>query len=411
MLKILHTADWHLGKRLERFSRLEEQAAVLEEICDIADREAVDAVIIAGDIFDTFNPASEAEDLFYRTVKRLARDGARAVVVIAGNHDSPDRIKAPVPLAQECGIILAGYPDSEIPVFTLPDGLAVTRSAPGFVELNLPKKKTPLRILLTPYANEKRLRTCLGFEDAEAELREQLAAFWKSLADTYCDKKGVNMLAAHLFMAQREGPLPEESDDERSVLHVGGAQTIYTDAIPSQMQYVALGHLHRKQTISESPCPVVYSSSPLAYSMSEASQRKYVVLLNASAGKAVKIKPIELTAGRKLFRQKFEDVEVAVKWLEDHPDSLVEITMVSDTFLTAEIRKKLNDAHNGIVAIIPEIRKAASADSADQPQIDLKKDIEALFADFFLQRHQQAPSEEMQALFKEILAEDGRKGD
>ncbi|MCB0293286.1 MAG: exonuclease subunit SbcD, partial [Calditrichaeota bacterium] len=101
-MKILHTADWHLGKRLERFSRLEEQREVLEEICGIAEQEAVDAVIIAGDIYDTFNPASEAVELFYKTVKRLADEGRRAVVAIAGNHDSPDRFAAPEPLAREC---------------------------------------------------------------------------------------------------------------------------------------------------------------------------------------------------------------------------------------------------------------------------------------------------------------------
>src|SRR5579872_1513255 len=108
-MKILHTADWHLGKRLENFSRFEEQVEVLDEICQIADNESADVVIIAGDLFDTFNPTSEAVDLFYKTLKRLANDGKRAVVAIAGNHDSPERIEAPDPLARECGIVFAGF--------------------------------------------------------------------------------------------------------------------------------------------------------------------------------------------------------------------------------------------------------------------------------------------------------------
>ena len=100
-MKILHTADWHLGKRLENISRHEEQVAVLDEICQIADDRNVDAVIIAGDLFDVFSPPNESAELFFKTCKRLSNNGLRAVVAIAGNHDSPERIEAPEVLARE----------------------------------------------------------------------------------------------------------------------------------------------------------------------------------------------------------------------------------------------------------------------------------------------------------------------
>ena len=88
-MKILHTADWHLGKRLNEFSRIEEQREVLEEICRIAEEQQVDAVLVAGDLYDTFNPPNEAIELFYKSLHRLAAGGKRAVIGIAGNHDSP----------------------------------------------------------------------------------------------------------------------------------------------------------------------------------------------------------------------------------------------------------------------------------------------------------------------------------
>jgi DNA repair protein SbcD/Mre11 len=75
-MKILHTSDWHLGKRLDDFSRMEEQQVVLLEICEIAERENVDVVLVAGDLFDTFNPPTEAVDLFYKTLKRLTNNGS-----------------------------------------------------------------------------------------------------------------------------------------------------------------------------------------------------------------------------------------------------------------------------------------------------------------------------------------------
>ena len=99
-MKLLHTSDWHLGKRLGDFSRFEEQQAVMQEICDIADRELADAILVAGDLFDSFNPPTEAVDLFYKTLRKLSKNGSRPVIAIAGNHDSPDRIEAPDPLAR-----------------------------------------------------------------------------------------------------------------------------------------------------------------------------------------------------------------------------------------------------------------------------------------------------------------------
>ncbi|MEM8892108.1 MAG: exonuclease subunit SbcD, partial [Bacteroidota bacterium] len=279
-MKILHTADWHLGKRLDHVSRLEEQKEVLEEICEIAEKENVDAVLIAGDLFDQINPSIEALELFYRTLKRLANDGQRAVVGIAGNHDSPDRIEAPVPLAQECGIILTGYPNSKVRPFALPNGIEVLKSDEGFIELKLPNQDRPLRLLLTPYANELRLKKYLGHEKAEESLRQILSEHWAELAKKYCNKQGVNILMTHLFMIRKGQEKPEEPDDEKPILTIGGAQEIFTDNLPKEIQYVALGHLHRQQYVQKDPYPVVYSSSPLAYSMSEAGQEKYVMLVD-----------------------------------------------------------------------------------------------------------------------------------
>jgi exonuclease SbcD len=93
MISILHTADWHLGKRLGSLTRIDEQKTVLSEICEIADSNNVDVVVIAGDIFDTTNPPTEAIELLYSTLKNLSKKGTRPVIVIAGNHDSPDRMK------------------------------------------------------------------------------------------------------------------------------------------------------------------------------------------------------------------------------------------------------------------------------------------------------------------------------
>ncbi len=405
-MKILHTSDWHLGKRLDDFSRMEEQYAVLQEICEVAEQEQVDAVLVAGDLFDTFNPPTEAVDLFYKSLKRLSNNGHRPVIAIAGNHDSPDRTESPDPLARECGIIFAGYPNSVVSAFELESGLKVLKSSEGFLELHLPGTDIPLRILLTPYANEYRLKTCLGLENSEAELRAVLEEKWNELADQYCDNNGVNVLISHLFMIKKGNEFPEEPADEKPILHVGGAQAIFTENIPRQIQYTALGHLHRMHQVDADPCPTYYSGSPLSYSFSEANQKKYALLVDVKPGAVATVREVELTKGKKLLRKRAEGMEDALKWLAENQECLVELTLVTETFLTAVERKQLNGTHSGIVAIIPEVENAEELIDGNQKKIDLTRSMEELFRDYFKHEKGQDPNPELMSLFTEILAEE-----
>lgn len=403
-MKILHTADWHLGKKLEKFSRLEEQKQVLDEIIQLSEEYLIDVVFIAGDLFDAFNPSTEAVDLFYRSLKRLSNDGKRVVIAIAGNHDSPDRIEAPDPLARECGIIFAGYPHSLIHTGTVGSNIIITKSEPGFIELKLPQYEYTLRLLLTPYANEYRLKTFLGVNEEEDELRILLQKEWQRLADAHCDENGVNILMTHLFVMNK-GTVPvEEPDDEKPILHIGGAQAIYSENIPLEIQYAAIGHLHRSHQVGGRVSPVVYSGSPLAYSFSEAGQQKHVIVFEAQPGVAITYDKVSLQSGKPLHRKKFESVDVAIEWLTTNQNSLVELTIVSDDYMTADERKKLLQAHDGIVTIIPEVRNQQVLESKSS-SIDLNQSIDDLFINYFQFKHGQSPNDEIKALFKEIRAE------
>ncbi|MBX7241083.1 MAG: exonuclease subunit SbcD [Bacteroidia bacterium] len=402
-MKILHTADWHLGKKLDMLSRLEEQRAVLEEICQLSGKEEPNAVIIAGDIFDTPNPPIEALELFYKTAKRLTRNGKCAVIGIAGNHDSPDRIEAPDPLARECGIILTGYPDSVVTPFTLDTGLAVTHSEPGFISLRLPGCDEPLRVILTPYANESRLKTYLSKEKEEENLRVLMEEKWRNLSEKYCsDNKGVNLLVTHLFVMKKGEARPEEGDEERSVLTVGGAQEFYSDNFPTHIHYVALGHIHRPQTISKIPCPIVYSGSPIAYSMAESGQQKNVVIIEASPESETLYRFFPLNAGKKLYKKSFTSVEEAETWLLENPDSIVEVTIITDTALTPAQRKKLYQANPAIFLRL-ELRSAAAAANQRESIYTLDKSMEELFREYYQYKYQQQPASELMSLFMEVL--------
>lgn len=401
-MKILHTADWHIGKKLDNFSRLDEQRLVLEEICEIAEREAVDAIIIAGDLFDNFNPSSEATELLYSTLHRLSANGTRAVIAIAGNHDSPERIQVPDALAKVCGILFVGFPNTEVKPFCTQGQVDIVKTAPGFIEIKLPGAPFPLRVLHTPYANEQRLKTFLGVEESEEALRIHLQEHWQNLADQYLDDQGFNLLATHLFVMQKGGPMPEEPDDERPILHIGGAQAIYTENFPKQVHYIALGHLHRFHQVDKMPAPSVYSSGPLAYSFSEANQNKYVILIEAEAGKLVGYTPIELLKGKKLRRKSFHSIDEAIEWLAEHSEDLIELTIISDNYLEASDKKRLMEAHSGIIQIIPQIKKSEVADTS--AEVDLSLSMEKLFQEYFKSKNKgQEPSEGLMEVFREVL--------
>lgn len=405
-MRILHTADWHLGKRLERFDRSAEQRAVLAEICEIADREAVDVVLIAGDLYDTFNPPIDATDNFYHHLKRLSANGRRPVIAIAGNHDSPHRIEAPDPLARECGIIFAGYPHSHVQPFSLDTGMEVLQSAPGFIELKLPNQKVPLRLLLTPYANESRFRKALSLDNPDADMRGLLSEHWQNLADEFCDDSGVNVLMAHLFMMKKGETVPEEPEDEKPI-NIGGAGAVHTENVPSQIQYVALGHLHRHQNMRGGPCPCVYSSSILEYSFAEAGQSKYVVIVDAEPGQPVEFRTEKLRDGRNLTKVEFEDVDEAVAWLQDNPEPYVELTIVTDTYLSGPDRKRITDAHDRIIGPIPRFRNPELLIPGLSQVADPTRSRKDLFKDFFQVKKGQEPSEEIMDLFAEIVGKEG----
>ncbi|MDM1072825.1 exonuclease subunit SbcD [Empedobacter brevis] len=399
-MRILHTADWHLGKKLDSFSRLEEQILVMNEIVEIANEQQVDLVLIAGDLFDNFNPSVEAVELFYKTLKRLSDNGKRPVIAISGNHDSPSLIDAPDPLARECGIILIGYPNAKVQEFEV-TGFQLIKSVEGMIELKLNSFDFPIRILHTPYANETRLKQYLG-EKKEDALNEILAANWKNNADEYCDESGINLLMAHLYMNKKGEEILEEPEGEKPI-KIGNADLVFSEAIPSQIQYTALGHLHGFKNIGTEEKPVVYSSSPLCYSFSEAGQTKYISIVDAQPNQKVAYNKIELKNGKPLIRKTFDSVDKALEWLNENQNALVELTLESESFLKAEDRKLIYQAHSGIVHLIPKV-KNQEIEAVEYKFADQTKDMKELFVDYFKSKNgNQEPNEELKELFNEIL--------
>lgn len=259
-MRLLHTSDWHLGRSLHGVDMLEHQAAALDHIVEITEAEAVDAVVVAGDIFDRAIPPIEAVRLLEDTLRRLAE--LATVVVTSGNHDSAARL---------------GYGSS-----LFPDGLhVVTRPDQVGDPIALDDEHGPVLIYPFPYLDPDGCRYTLSASDeplARSHEAVCAAAMNRVRTDLRHRKTGRTVVVAHAFVVGR-APL-NTSDSERDI-RVGGVDTV-PSAVFDGIDYVALGHLHGPQEPrpGESTTRLRYAGSPLRFSFSEANQEKSVTLVD-----------------------------------------------------------------------------------------------------------------------------------
>jgi exonuclease SbcD len=403
LVKILHTADWHLGKYLENRDRLPEQAEALEEICRLVEARGVELVLIAGDIFDTFVPAAAAEELFYNTVERLSAAGNRAVVIIAGNHDNPERLCAAKLLAQRTGIILLGMPGSEATVTANNrTGVQVVQSGPGWLELAIGGVREHAVIITLPYPSEARLEEVLTSNLNETALQEAYTAkvgrIFAELADHYRPDT-VNLAMSHLFIAGGE-----VSDSERPI-QLGGAPTVEAGRLPRQAQYIALGHLHKPQKVIGAKVPAYYSGSLLPYSFSETGYRKAVYLVEIYPGLMARVEKVELMSGRPLVRwEVLHGLAELLEWCRSAQDrdAWIDVTVTVDNPLTPEDIRTIRNLRETIINIRPFVKERDTQKFLAENR--LTKPLKELFEDYYQYKTGVAPNADLTAYFMEIAA-------
>jgi len=399
-LRFLHTSDWHLGCTLRDRSRLPEQEEFLDEFCRLAEEEKADAVLVAGDVFDSVNPPAAAEELFYDALDRLAAGGTRAVVVVAGNHDSPQRLAAASPLARRHGIALFGLPGEESR--RAGPGGPIRDLGPSWVEIGVPGCDHTAVVLALPYLSETRLKELLhaSLDDEQTmqlEYTAKVRQVFGRLAPRFRTDT-VNLALGHLFV---QGGTPSES--ERPLFSLGGACTVRAQDLPDA-QYIALGHLHRPQGIRDGPGVCRYAGSPLAYSFSEAGQTKSVVLAEVLPGRPARWREIYLRCGSPLVRwQAVEGLPQVYGWLADgrDPRAWIELEIHVAQPLSLQEVHDLRARCERFIDIRPvypeQTREAVPPGRGGLP-------INKMFELFFEKRMGVKPDPDMMALFLEILS-------
>lgn len=397
-MRILHTSDWHLGRSLEGRSRLPEQRAFLEELCAIVEQKNVNLLLIAGDIFDTYNPPAEAEELYYDALERLNGNGRRAIVVIAGNHDSPDRLHAANPLANRHGIFILGYPGETMSIAA--NQSFINTGGPGWLEIAVPGCPEHVVVAAVPYPSEQRLNEVLAETLKETDIQqaysERVGQAFTQAAENF-RQDTVNIGVSHLFVLGGQN-----SESERDV-SLGGAYLVEPGHLPAQAQYIALGHLHRPQKVGGAPGPCRYSGSPLAYSFSESDQQKEVVLVEAYPGSDAVITPIKLTSGLPMKSLRFNSYDEAYSWCEEpaNRESWVDMKIQVPEPLQGSQISALRKLHPGIISIQVLLPGLDISEAGEKRLSELS--LEEKFTRFVAGETGAAPSKELFTLFLELL--------
>ena len=381
-MNILHTSDWHIGKRLMDRERLPEQIAALDEIVRICDERDVDLVLVAGDVFDTYMPSADAEEVFFRAVKRIAGE-KRAVVIVSGNHDDGVRLAASAPLAAEEGIYLFGGGYDVVPVGGERAVKAVASGEGYAVIANARGEQVYINAL--PYPNEARLKEEKTDESYADKLRR-----WIVRGEAGFSGNMPHILLSHLFVAGGK-----VSESERDI-DLGGARAVPVSLF-SAFDYVALGHLHKPQKLSGN---VRYSGSLLQYSFDEF-EKKQVILLHTQE-KSLEIEEIPLLSGRKLVRLEEENVERAAALLKQYPGAFIELTLRLSAPLTSQETQLLRAANDGLVSLIVRTRAESSTPVIKRSSLSSKQ----LFEEYYRCVYGEDPASDLTQAFLELLEEE-----
>lgn len=401
-MKFIHTSDWHIGKNLEGHSRLEEQEKFCDDFVKIVEENNIDMVIIAGDVYDTSNPPAGAETLFYKTICRLADDGNRCVLVIAGNHDNPERLSAVSPLAKEQGIIILGYPLSSTTESKY-KGFEITEAGKGYLKLKIGGEKAT--IITLPYPSEKRLNDAIRNVDDENELQKnysnKVGDIFRKLEENF-EEDSINIAVSHLFVSGGD-----PSDSERQI-QLGGSLVVDKHDLPQKAQYTALGHLHKPQKASER-LNVYYSGSPLQYSVKERIYAKGANIVEIHANETPVVEQVYFNNYKPIEVFKCDGIEEALKVCEENKDrdiwSYFEIK--TDEVISQENIKKMKEYLKDIIEIKPIITS-----HYEEENIDLKeKSMAQLFNDFYKFKEKCEPRGELMDLFLNIVSEEGEENE
>ena len=374
-MRILHTADWHIGAKTDDFDRFNEQKAALKQVIEIADRYQVDMVLIAGDIYENLVPSAEDEELFYNTVVELSRNGNCAVVAIAGNHDDPRRFGNANIFADKFGIYLVGQVDNiKIDNSRKDTNIYATKCGKGFIEFHTQNGEDVVLALL-PYPSYYRYKDVRK----EGESYQDKVSEWIKPGISKFRDDTINITMAHIMS------YGVDIEPEEFLSYTNLTSTLsYTDqkVFHNKAHYTALGHIHQAIAVNKDK-NIFYSGSLINQFFSannDIPTNVLIVDLDKNGVQNIIKQPLDVKLLKKFI---VKSVSEARKVLSENPDDLVKI-VIEDVdnydgevdnseytpYITQTDIKKLRKEHKNLVTLSVITNQAKNTNT-----ITSKKDL------------------------------------
>lgn len=380
-MKILHTSDWHLGKKLDGYDRTEEQKKFLSDLLNIVENNEVDILIVAGDIYDSPNPPTYAERIYYDFIKKIGELKKCAVITIAGNHDSGKRLTAAKNIQRDYGVIVL-----ESPVEIVEEGkygeAVVLNSNEGCFEIEINRKKSFISFL--PYISDIEAENILKnyydkndnndkkLDFSSMTYSEKIGCIYK-MKEKYRDETIPYIALGHIFVSNIE------SEESESGLEFGGAYTVKLTDLP-QSDYTALGHIHKPMKFLK--YKTAYSGSPIEYRVSENRYSKKVLIADVQKDN-LKLDEIDITNYKPINSYICESIEEALQLTEEKENSneWIYLEINSDRTLVSGEVKKIKENKN-VVDIYLKI--TGNSYEADEVLDDsMEKNIKEAFVKYY----------------------------
>lgn len=369
-MRILHTADWHIGKIVNEFSMLEEQEAVLHALVEQVKKYHVDVLIMAGDLYDRAIPPKEAVVLATQIFTRLIKEAGIPVLAIAGNHDSNERLEYGAELLSTSQLHIEGIVKKDVRKVTIDQ----------------------VNFYLLPFADHVTIRQLLE-DDEIKDLHDATRAQIDSIKQAM-DPNEINILIAHGYVVNHSKDSVEESDSERP-LSIGTAEFVEATLFDA-FDYVALGHLHKAQKVKEEK--IRYSGSPLKYSKSEVHHKKQHILVDIEKG-SLTVQPIEIHPRRDMRVLKGTFKELMQGESEDYIFFELE-----DNGYVMDAMNQLRRRYPYAMGLEYVSKKETIQDKEQHKQENLqKKSMIELFDDFYQEYNEHSLEQEKKKAVEQIL--------
>ena len=369
-MKLIHLSDLHLGKRVNDFPMLEDQAYILDRILEIIDAEQPEAVLIAGDVYDKTIPSSEAVALLDDFLVKLA-DRSLAVLLISGNHDSPERLAFANRLMEGRGVYIAPVYHGKVSPVTLEDD------------------RGPVDFWLLPFLKPAHIRRFFPEEGVES-FTDAMACAIRHMP---LDPARRNVLVTHQFVT---GAARCESEE----VSVGGADNVDASVF-APFDYVALGHLHGPQNVGGER--IRYCGTPLKYSFSEAGHQKSVTIVELGEKGSLEVRAVPLLPQRDMveLRGSFAQLKSPEFYGQVDRDAYVRVILTDENDIY-DAMGQLRPVYPNLMALDYDNLRTRSG-AVVLEEADVKRDPLELFADFYQQQNHQPMSEEQRRYLTELL--------